>query len=379
MDGIAILLVEDSATSRQMVTFWLAGGLGIDHELTIGTTLRESLDACQSHSFDLIILDLNLPDSEGLDTFRAIRGATGNTPIVIMSGDAHDETALAALREGAEDYIVKSDTTGNPLARPLRFTLERSRRRRAEHDLRAAQHQMDLARAVQQDLFPEAGPDIPGVDICGRCEPADLVGGDYYDFFEISRGRWGLVLGDVCGHGVSASLVMVGVRAAIRALATSLGDAGSIVSRTNQVFNECLSDARFVTLMFVTLDPENGSFQYSSAGHPGFLFDAAGNLKVQFESPSPPIGVLEGENYCTSEPVALETGDTILIHTDGVTEASNACGAMFGSQRLFDVMRASRGMSAQETIDHIYDAVQDFTGGSSRADDITVVVIKYNR
>ena len=168
---------------------------------------------------DVVLLDLNLPDSTGLDTFRAVHRRTMHLPIVILSGQEDVELAVDAVGLGAQDYLTKAEANRSSLARSIRYAIERSRRQRAEQELTAAGE-------IQRRLFPQSSPEIPGFDIHGRCEPANLAGGDYFDYFPMGRNGLGVVVADVSGHGIGPALIMSETRAVLRTLATTYEDVG---------------------------------------------------------------------------------------------------------------------------------------------------------
>jgi len=374
---VTILLVEDSGTTQRMVEFWLADGLELPYALTIVDTLSAGLEQLtKSQEVQIAIVDLNLPDSAGLDTFRALQAARPLMPIVIMSGDDNEEIAVAAVREGAQDYIVKGSYSVNPLIRPIRFALERVGRQRAESELRESQQQIFLASAIQQELFPKDGLEVPGFDVDGRCDPADSTGGDYYDFFEMLNSRWGIVIGDVSGHGLPAALFMIGVRAVLRALVTSYGDVGFVVSRADKVLQDDLDFGRFVTLFFLSLDPETRSFRFAAAGHPGYLFDTNGDLKETLTSTHLPLGISPDLDYESSPPVTMSPGELLVLFTDGVNELMNPANEMFGNQRVFDLVKANREQSAAQIVEMLFAESSAYAAGRTSTDDVTVVVVK---
>ncbi len=376
-DHLNILVIEDSPTTMKMVEIWLADGLDSSYSMKPAEDLADGLKILAEDDIDVIVLDLNLPDSEGLNTFYAVRNKCGEVPIVIMSGDRDEEKAVTAVREGAQDYVLKGTIDSNQLTRPLRFAIERTRRQRAERELRKTQEQVFLARVVQQGLFPDDATGIPGLDMAGRCEPAESTGGDYYDFVPMFGNKWGVVVGDVSGHGLPAALFMIGARAVLRALTTSFGDVGVIINRMNLVLeNDLAEKGKFMTLCLLRVDPQGKSLRFASAGHPGFIFDSAGELKKILEADYPPIGVVLDAEFGSSSDINLDSGDLLLLHTDGVTEYVNGSDDMYPRQRLHDVIKNHRHVSAPEIVDAVFEDLKSFADGAVQEDDITVVVVK---
>ena len=197
--ALRILMIEDSITYARLVTAQLGASFPIPHTLDHCDSLELALSEIESRIHELIILDLELPDSNGLATFRAVHHAAPDTPIVILSGDNSEDRAIEAVREGADDYLVKGSNDRLTLIRSLRLALERRRRLSAERELGAA-------RVIQQALLPNSDPQIDGFDMAGAMYPAVETAGDYYDFImpmptEGDGTEVGIVVADVSGHG----------------------------------------------------------------------------------------------------------------------------------------------------------------------------------
>lgn len=363
-----ILLIEDSNTDALLIQSHLRKAdatFQVRREDRLETGFRQ-LDR---GDVDVVLLDLNLPDSTGLDTFRAVHRHAIHLPIVILSGQEDVELAVDAVGLGAQDYLTKAEANRSSLARSIRYAIERSRRQRAEQELTAAGE-------IQRRLFPQSSPEIPGFDIHGRCEPANLAGGDYFDYFPMGRNGWGVVVADVSGHGIGPALIMSETRAVLRTLATTYEDVGDILTRANQVLAEDLHHNVFVALLLIYLQPEQRMIHYASAGHPGVLLDGQGKLRQRILSPDPPLGIVEGRQFATLGDVRLNPYDTLLLYTDGIVETFNEQEEQFGEPRLIATVADFTGQSSQATIDEIFDRVHHFASEASYQDDMTAVVLK---
>lgn len=374
-DDIKILLVEDSPTATIMVEYWLSDGLRSPFELCKAQCLCEAKKHLAEKRIDLIVLDLNLPDSAGLATFRQVLACANGAAIVIVSGESDEEIAIQAVREGAQDYIVKGSDNVNRLARPVSFALERVRHQRVEAALHEAERKMDLARDVQRELFPKTPPELPGFEIHGRSQPSDKTGGDYFDFVPMSDDSHGIVIGDVCGHGIASTLLMVETRAVLRVLSRTLLDLGQILTMANDIVCADM-DWRFATLFFGRIDPKRRMLSYSSAGHRSYLLKAGSKECKSLTSVAPPLGVMENCPYIMSEEHQLDPGDLLLLFTDGITETRAPNLVFFGEQRMLDVVVAHRERSAAEIVEAVFQAVGDFSGDGVQQDDRTMVAVK---
>ena len=246
-----------------------------------------------------------------------------------------------------------------------------------ELELRATQEKLQVAHRVQQGLLPDHAPSMPGFDLAGASYPAEAVGGDYFDFIPMRDHRLGIVVADVSGHEVGASILMAQTRAYLRALALTDQDLSSILSNVNRFLVKDVQNRWFVTLFLLRLEPRTGEFNYGAAGHECYLLNAAGDVKT-LESTSPPLGVLDDDALACSPPQTIDCGDLLLLITDGILETPAANGDRYGLQRVIDTIEAHRGGSADQIVGELYRSVTEFRGRRPQEDDITIVVVKRN-
>jgi hypothetical protein len=249
------------------------------------------------------------------------------------------------------------------------------RRLRAEVAARSSDLELDLARQVQQQLFPAGAPPVPGFDIFGIALPAGAAGGDYFDYFPLPGDRLGIVVADVSGHGLGPALLMAATRAYLRALALAPRDLSETLALANLMLCQDTRDGRFVALLFASLDPRTRSFVYVAAGQEGYLMDASGAV-TRLETTSPPLGIDPGLAFPCAPPRVLEPGQAVLVFTDGLVEAQSPDGSFFGIERALAVARATQGQTAAARVRALCQAVRDFARGRPPGDDITVVVIQ---
>ncbi len=235
---------------------------------------------------------------------------------------------------------------------------------------------LQLASEVQQHLYRGADS-AAGFDMAGITCPADLTGGDYFDTIAHPDGRVTVAIGDVSGHGVGAALVMTATRAYVRAFTRSEADAASLLRNLNGALTADLNEGRFVTLMLIQVDPRTRLIEYAGAGHlPSYLLRGDGGVELVLGSTGPPLGLLPGAEFATCGPIAYGDGDTIVLFTDGVTEAENADGQAFGAERALNTVRMRRWSSARELVEGLAEAVRAFCGEERQSDDVTALVCK---
>ncbi len=243
--------------------------------------------------------------------------------------------------------------------------------------LQEQQFQMNLARAVQQQFYGVSPPRIPGFDLAGAAFPADATGGDYFDFVPLPDNQLGIVIGDVSGHGISSALLMVELRAYLRAFSQRNSDIGRILSATNNALVSDLEKNCYATLIFCCLDPSSGSLVYANAGHTsGYVLNSAGAVKQTLDSTDIPLGFLPEHAFSCGGPFELQPGEILTLLTDGITEAERPDQTSFGPERALEFIYRHRKESAQEIVTGLHKEVRNFSGGLPQADDITAIVCK---
>jgi phosphoserine phosphatase RsbU/P len=237
------------------------------------------------------------------------------------------------------------------------------------------QTQLEIARQVQLQLLPPRDPELEGFDISAYNFPTEEVSGDYYDWVRIYDDQIGIVIADVSGKGVPAALLMAFLRASLRA-ATHIGYAPHIsMSKVNYLLWESIERNQFVTGFYGILDATNRTLAYSNAGHnPPFLIDVDGTVHFE-ERGGVPLGMFRDTRYYEYY-ATIDSGQLLVLYTDGVTEAMNAAGEEYGRDRLVDAARRSRHLSAREMIDFIHHEVIEWTEGLGATDDVTFFIVK---
>lgn len=249
--------------------------------------------------------------------------------------------------------------------------------RRAEEALRESRAQLLAAQKIQKHLLPDGPPALAGFDIAGFAHPSVFAGGDFFDYLRMLGGYTGFVIGDVSGHGFASALLMASAQAFLRSLAQTCATIGEILVRANRFIIEQTKEEDFVTLLLARLDPKTRSLSYSNAGHPpGYVLDSSGAVRAELTSTALPLGVLEDAEFPSGEPVAIQSGDTVLLLTDGILEAESPDGGRFGTERALEVVRLHLQEPAREILDKLHRAVLDFAHREEPSDDLTAVLIK---
>ncbi len=250
-------------------------------------------------------------------------------------------------------------------------------RRRIEQALHETELQLLTAQRIQEHLLPKHAPELAGLDIAGALYPAEFAAGDYYDYLPMAGDCLGLVIGDVTGHGFSSALIMSLTQVLIRMLVEAHDEIPQVLRHANSVLCRATSEYHFVTLFCGRIDTGRRELVYASAGHPpGYLIGRDGEVKRWLESTSHPLGMFPDISFPTSDPIHLESGDILVLVTDGIEEARKPNGELFGRQRLIDVVRRHRQRSAQEIARRLCRTAREFAGRITPEDDTTAVIVR---
>jgi serine phosphatase RsbU (regulator of sigma subunit) len=376
--SLRVLMVEDSEDDAELLLIELRRG-GFDVEARRVDTPAAMTQALDSHPWDVVLSDHNMPRFSSPEALEILRAHPGDVPFIIVSGSIGEDVAVSAMKAGAHDYIMKDRLARlvPAINRELREAAERRRRREAEHTLLAQAEQLRIARQIQRQLFPETAPAVRGFDIAGASFPAEATGGDYYDFLPLPDGALALVIGDVTGHGLGPALLMADIRAYLRTLAGTFQNPAEILTRAAALLQPDLGEDRFVTLLFARLHPVERTLVCLNAGHPpAYVLDRDGRVRQALPSMCPALGLVPGAGVPAPASVALQDGDCVLLLTDGVLESVDERGEDFGLERALKVVRAHAAEPAAAIVAALCEAARRHAGSGPQNDDITAIVAR---
>ena len=234
-----------------------------------------------------------------------------------------------------------------------------------------------LAGRVQAGLFPKRAPQVAGYDIAGAVFPASQTSGDCFDFIRMSADSLGVVVGDVCGHGLGSALIMAETRAYLRSITRFVSDPRLVLCELHDQILDDLANTGFITMFLARLDPRQHLFHYANAGNwPAYILGPHGELVNELRTNGLPIGITAQLELQPTEPVMLEPGSLVLFLTDGIPEAEDESGQPFGIARLLDLVRGLAAQPAAEIIQQVRAEVQRYTGTIEQTDDQTIVICK---
>lgn len=255
------------------------------------------------------------------------------------------------------------------------IALENARLYAMERQSIMLEKELSSARAVQMSLLPHGAPSVPGYEIFGRTEPAQWVGGDYFDFIDLSDNKVALCLGDVTGKGLPAALLMANIQAILRSQMMGGATPRRIMYRTNKLLRQSITEGKFVTLFYSILDAEKHWLVFTNAGHENpYLVKREGTV-TRLVTGGTVLGILDDLFY-EEEAVPLDPGDVIIVFSDGVTEAINSSEEMYGQQRLEECLMVNRHLPAEQLAGAVEASVKTFAGPVPMRDDLTLLVIR---
>ena len=396
--GARILVVDDKETNVLLVERMLRGAGYASIEST--TDPNEVCELHLKNRYGLILLDLQMPGMDGFQVMECLKEIEedGYLPVLVIT--AQPDHKLRALQAGAKDFVSKPFDLAELRARVHNILevrllhletknyskvleetvreLEASReviRLKSLEERKKSEQELALAQETQESLLPRFLPQFENFRIHAFNNPTRYVGGDFYDFLQLSSGEWVGVLADVSGKGMSAALLSSMVLGALSMEFRSRTQPQDVLNRVNQLLCEKSLPFQFVTLFLFLLSP-HGMGQFISAGHnPAYLFRSATGKIEELTACGLILGAFDFVSY-QSCPLQLCKGDILVVYSDGLTDAQNQQEEMFGEERLLEIIRqeAPAGSSALE--EKFLKAIEEFTQGMPQTDDITFVVVE---
>ena len=394
----AFFILEFVLQKLMVPYFFPNGGLYVTPKtlrIRIRTRLAALIIACNLIPFFAIIVILrgtyraDLDPAQLLDLLRptlltnAIFGiSVGIGLTILVSGNITRPLkeiirVLKRVRDGYFDQKVRVTSndeigyTGDVINEMTEGLKERDKMRQS----------LELAKEVQQNFLPKTDPQIAGLDIAGQSIYCERTGGDYYDYLDLGdqhQGKIGIVVGDVSGHGISSALLMASARSSLRQRALLSGNIAQIISDVNrQLTRDVEESGRFMTLFCSEIDTRSQRIRWVRAGHePAIFYDPATKIFEELKGPGMALGVDESWQYEEKQKLGLTRGQIIVFGTDGIWEAHNGKGEMFGKESLFEIIRQCAESSAKQIVAAIIDALNRFRHGAIPEDDVTLVVVK---
>lgn len=335
--------------------------------------------------FDIILSDINMPEMDGLTLLAKINEMRNPAlKCIIVSAYGDMENIRAAMNQGAFDFATKPIDMAD-LERTIEKAVEQIafvKEARKEHaELEAIQYDLRVASEIQHAILPKrfpAFPDYRQFDLYASMRAARSVGGDFYDFFLVDENHLGMVIADVSDKGVPAAILMAISRTMIRATALGRLSPAACLRESNELLCRESSNGMFVTAFYALLNIHTGEVTYCDGGHNWPLLLTRGDGWAEFlpATGDMALGVVPGLTY-KERALRLEPGDSLFLYTDGVTEAMNPAGELYGDERLRSTLLALAGGSPRELIDGVDGSLRAFVADAPQSDDITMLALGY--
>ena len=339
----------------------------------------EALDVLsRDDGIDMVISDINMPQMDGLTLLGQIAEVNPDIRSIIVSAYGDMQNIRTAMNRGAFDFVTKPLDFGD-----LRLTIERTLRHLEEwrealasrDKLVALQNELDVASGIQQSILPTAFPRGENYQVFANMEPARNVGGDFFDVVNLEDDRIGLAIADVSDKGVPAALFMMSSRTWMKGAAIGNPEPAEVLEEVNSLLHEGNETQMFVTALYAVYTPDTGEFTYASGGHDApLLVRADGSSELLPLTGGIALGIIPGFEYGQNT-VTLNPGETIVLYTDGVTEAMNNEGEQFGVERMREVFVDSVPKNSDDATRTIFEAVNAFADGAAQSDDITCLTL----
>jgi phosphoserine phosphatase RsbU/P len=370
-----VLIVDDVKANVDILVQSLAG----DYKLSVALGGQQAMDAVLRSPPDLILLDIMMPDIDGYEICRRLRAAesTRDLPIMFLSSLEDVKDKARGFEVGGNDYLTKPFEVLEVKAR-VRSLLKA--KAYADAVKAAAERDLRIAREIQTGLLPanvSAQIQGTGLDVHAVLEPALQVGGDLFEVLRLGPDRVLVAVGDVSGKGIPAALFMAVAMTLLRSMARQGHPPQEILRQLNDELLEQNPRGMFVTLQCMVFDLAARSVTCASAGHHAAIRIRPGETPRPVFTSSGRVLALMAADEIVSETLELEGGETLVLFTDGVSEAFDVNQDLFGEDRLLKHLQDFPGRTAHETTMGVLDAVRGHAAGAKQSDDITVVSVRY--
>ena len=373
-----VLVVDDAPANIQIVNAILKD----DYKIRVATSGPKALDLLKVKPVpDLVLLDVVMPDMDGYEVCSIMKATpeARDIPVIFLTGKTEADDETKGFEMGAVDYIHKPFLAAVVKARVHTHLMLREAREQLSQQLVSINSELEMARKIQLAILPHETPKIMGLEIAARFVPMGSVAGDFYDFVIMDEKHVGILIADATGHGLPAALIASMLQMALAAQAAHASNPAAVLSGLNQALYGKFT-AHFVTAAYIFVDMEKRIMKYGGAGHPPLLLWRASTRSAdELEENGLVLGLFADATYGEIE-ATMQPGDRVVAYTDGILEASNPSGEMYGGQRFKQFLELNCLTGANEFSDALLDEMALWSGqprGQGQQDDITFLTVDF--
>ncbi len=376
IEGRSILVIDDSRLNRAVVKGTLSR---MNMRIVEAVDGLEGLAALESGRFDLVLVDIVMPRLDGfgfLEKFKARKGGDF-IPVILMTGSDDLNSKIKGLTVGADDFLLKPLNEKELVARVNSLL-----RLKVAHDElyeknMQIQRELEYAKRLQQYIIPRDFSMIERPVIQGRYLPIANIGGDLFDCYRLPDGRVGLVIADVTGHGIPAALVMSMSKTLFSVYAGGYPSTKELLFRVNSEMRGFLMDTHYLTAFYLIYDPHDETIHFTNAGHARPLFYRGRTGKVMaLDTDGLFLGISDQDTY-GEKALRVESGDRLILYTDGITELRSTAHEDYGESRLAGFLRRNAGLEGEAFCDLLLSELDEFAPLAGRADDIAFLSLQF--
>jgi serine phosphatase RsbU (regulator of sigma subunit) len=396
---VHVLLVEDNPADARLIDVLLRQSGTGRFALSTVDTLAGALAHVQAKPTDIVLLDMTLPDTTGLQTTQRAVAAMDKIPIIMLTGMDDEDLAIRAVQQGAQDYLIKGQVDDRILARAIHYAIERKKIQdqvsNYANQLEAKNLQMaaelDMAREFQLAFLPRKYPRFPrganrdhsALRFHVLYEPSGAVGGDYFEILPLSDTVAGVFLCDVMGHGVRSALVTAMIRGLVAEHRDEGADPGRFLTHINSSLASVLRQSditMFASALYMTIDLVKGRIRCANAGHPIPLrvsqhLQRVDPLPITHGTSGPVLGLFDTSAYPVIE-TTVESSDLIVLYTDGLYEVANADGEEYGRDRLQAALQKRFDLFADQLFPALLKEIRAFSASHTFTDDVCLLGVE---
>ena len=373
-----VLVVDDAPANLQIVNSILKE----DYKIRVATSGAKALVLVKVKPLpDLILLDVVMPEMDGYEVCGILKATpeARDIPVIFLTGKTEADDETKGFEMGAVDYIHKPFLAAVVKARVHTHLMLREAREQLSRQLIAINSELEMARKIQLAILPHDIPKIAGLEIAARFVPMGSVAGDFYDFLVVDEKHVGILIADATGHGLPAALIASMLQMALAAQFAQASQPACVLAGLNQALYGKFT-THFVTAAYIFLDIELGAMKYAGAGHPPLLiWRASKRQTAELEENGMVLGLFGDATYGEID-VTMEPGDRVVLYTDGILEASNLSGEMYGADRFKRFLELNCSLGTNEFSDALLDELSAWSGrpeGRGQEDDITLLTVDF--